>query len=423
MRVFPAILSLVLASSSQTADAFIFPRPTSTTLKVHPTQEQPLIRSLPVRTSKHLPGGLFSQSDDDNEPQGKTKGEKRAVDDVAAEAEAALKEAEIALQKLNIKQAPDDADKLIDVDEVAGADETETQKIITNLATGKLAAEDATTKLIEKQNGIQDEKRKEAELERKRQDDALTGGAINSAVGGVALGAIAGAALDIFFMMNGIDIDAIVAPVALGVSLGAAAFGVGKQDNQAGEATRSIVGGAVTSATTSVASSVTSAVDSAVEDAKAIPVNIKTAVDKKVQETKDEIKSIPDKVKDAAVGTAEGITGEIKQIPDKVNRAALETAEEITSEIKQIPDLVRDAAIKSAEKTKSEIEVATKKAVDEVKATPGRVVQSTRETVAKTVEDTEKRIEKAVEDAVALPKKTLDDVSVHVDQYPNSYFL
>lgn len=410
MRVFSASLYVVLAtSSSLTADAFVVPQRSSSLREIDSSKQQPLFRTLPIHTAKATTV-LYAQSDNDESQEGKAPRPVVGVDKVAAEAEAAIKEAEIALQNLNIKQAPDAPDQLIDVDQVADADEKET------LATGKLAAaEDVTTKLIEKQNDIQENKRRQvavaeqrkveaAELEARKRADSLTGEAINSAFGAAAFGAIAGAALDIYFMTSGIDIGPAIPPLALGISLGAAAFGIGKQDNEIGQATRSIIGGSVSSVADSIASSVSNAVDSAVDDAKAIPANIKNAVDKKIEETTEEIKQIPDKVKDAAIEAAEEITGELKQIPDKV----------------------KDAAIQSADRTKTEIETAAKKAVDEVKATPGRVVKVTKEAVAKTVEDVEDKIEKAVEDvedkiekaveeAVALPKKTLDDVSSMIE--------
>ena len=418
MKFLTTSLHIVLAAvHSVPTDAFVVPQESRTLHATDSISQQPLLNPLPNHRSR-TNSILYQKSDDEEadekRPGSRSKSPLDGVDEVAAEAEEALKAAEIALQKLDLTKNPGAADQLIDVDQVANDNEKETQKIISKLASGKLAAEDVTTKLIAKQNDIEEVKRREASAqEKKRRDaialearqkaDSLKMDAFKSAFGATALGVITGAALDVYFMISDIDVGVAVPPLALGISLGAAAFVVGSKEDEAGQTVRNIFAGAVTSVSDSVTSSVTNAVDSAVDNVKAIPDNIKSAVDDKVKKTTKEIQQIPDRVKGAAIETAEGITGEIKQIPDRV----------------------KDAAIETADKTKSEIEIAAKKAVEEVKATPGRVAKGTKEAVVKTVEDVEGKIEKAVEDTVvsftgavdevvALPGKTLDDVSLRM---------
>ena len=339
------------------------------------------------------------------------------VDDVAAEAQAALQEAQKALDLLNPKSNTNsnsttdtNQNQLIDVDELAT--DSETLSIMEKLASGKLSSQDVTSKLIEKQTNLQDQKRQEEIVRQETQKQLLAkqtleeqekrkGEAVTASVGGAAFGALAGIALDVFLDMKGVtEIEPIVPPFFLGASFTAAAFVVGQQDNAIGKAVRDVLGGTVQSLSKSISSSVMSAVDNAVKEVKATPVKIKTAVDAKVKETTDEIKQIPGKVKDSAT----------------------KRSEEIGNDLRQIPGKVKDSAQRSADNTKEKIENATKKAVEDIRAAPGRVADETKksfvsakkdveEKIERSIKSTEKKITDTVDEVAALPGKLSDKVS------------
>jgi hypothetical protein len=421
MRFSNSSLCALLLSSLTGLSVAAFAPPSRNFAPSRILEQRTISNQYPNPTISFAKPNADSDEQEQEEEQNKPRSalDLNGVDEVAAEAEAALKEAKKALDMLqgndtNTSTGTDNAattDQLIDVDEEV--DSSETQSILQKLASGKLSSGDVTTKLLKKQNDIQDQKRKEtlAREEESRRVEAsrlqqqlqkLKSEAVSASIGGAAFGAIAGAALDVYLDMNGMtEVQPIIPPLALGVSLGAAAFGVGQQDSKLGEVVRGVFGGAVVSVSDAVSSAFTSAVDSAVENVKAAPTKFKTAVDAKVKSTTDEIRQIPSKVQTAASERAEGISKEIRQIPDKV----------------------RNSAAKSAENTKKGIETATKKAVEDVKAAPGRVAESTKKAVAKTVEDveeqiertikdTEKKITDTVEEVVSLPGKTLDKVSL-----------
>jgi hypothetical protein len=425
MRFSNSSLCALLLSSLTGLSVAAFAPPSRNFAPSRILEQRTISNQYPNPTISFAKPNADSDEQEQEEEQNKPRSalDLNGVDEVAAEAEAALKEAKKALDMLQGNDTNTSTgtnsdttnaattDQLIDVDEEV--DSSETQSILQKLASGKLSSGDVTTKLLKKQNDIQDQKRKEtlAREEESRRVEAsrlqqqlqkLKSEAVSASIGGAAFGAIAGAALDVYLDMNGMtEVQPIIPPLALGVSLGAAAFGVGQQDSKLGEVVRGVFGGAVVSVSDAVSSAFTSAVDSAVENVKAAPTKFKTAVDAKVKSTTDEIRQIPSKVQTAASERAEGISKEIRQIPDKV----------------------RNSAAKSAENTKKGIETATKKAVEDVKAAPGRVAESTKKAVAKTVEDveeqiertikdTEKKITDTVEEVVSLPGKTLDKVSL-----------
>ena len=358
---------------------------------------------------------LFAEKEKGGEEDKQPGNALDGVDDVAAEAQAALQEAQKALDLLNPKSNSNtttdtNQNQLIDVDELAT--DSETLSIMEKLASGKLSSQDVTSKLIEKQTNLQDQKRQEEIVRQETQKQLLAkqtleeqekrkGEAVSASIGGAAFGALAGIALDVYLDMKGVtEIEPIVPPFFLGASFTAAAFVVGQQDNAIGKAVRDVLGGTVQSLTKSVSSSLTSAVDNAVKEAKATPVKIKTAVDAKVKETTDEIKQIPGKVKDSAT----------------------KRSEEIGNDLRQIPGKVKDSAQRSADNTKEKIENATKKAVEDVRAAPGRVADETKkafvsakedveEKIERSIKSTEKKITDTVDEVAALPGKLSDKVS------------
>jgi len=178
-------------------------------------------------------------------------------------------------------------------------------KIIQKLATGKLTAGEATSKLIQKSNDIQNQQLQAAQEEQEQRLQAgqarrqleiatVKNGAIASAIGTATFGVLTGALLDVYFAMmgnGGADIEPIIPPAALGVTLGAAAFGLASQeDNGIGQTIRKFVGGFFKAVKNAVTSAVSNAVTSAVEEVRATPDKIKTAVNRQIQETTDEFK-------------------------------------------------------------------------------------------------------------------------------------
>jgi len=363
------------------------------------------------------------------------------VDAIAAEAEAAIKAANEALE---IVKKTDDS-KLIDADAIVAKD-GDVADAIRKLAKGEIEAKEVTETLENKKNELEEEKRREQqqleeekrreqqqlevertkqEAERKKQESAakkmktkeLSKDALVSAVGAAGFGAITGAALDVYLAFSdNLVVEVALPPLVLGATIGAAGFGLGLQDNDVGATVRKVFGGAVTSAAGSVSNSVNNAIQSTVDGVKAAPGKVQQAVAKKVDETNE---GISKKFKE----TSDGIAA----IPGKVNVAVSTAAEKTAGEIKAAPGKVKDAASAAAEKTASEIEAAASKAAKEIKATPGRVAQSTKEAVAKTVSeveetiektvsDVEKKIEKTIDDTVALPKKALDEISSSVSK-------
>jgi len=383
--------------------------------------------SITATATKHRPHPLYASppNNNNNNNNNDSNNQQQPFNDVVAEAEAALKEAEKALLNMNPSSSSSSSDssdsstnQLIDIDAMATADEQETMKIIQKLATGKLAAGEATSKLIQKSNDIQtqqlqamqNEKDQRAQASRDARQleiDTVKNDAVAAAVGGVAFGVLTGALLDVYFAMMGnggadIGIEPIIPPAALGVSLGAAAFGLASQeDNGIGQAIRKFVGGFVKALANAVTSAVSKAVSGAVEEVRATPDKIKTAVNRQIQETTEEIKLIPGKVKEAASQTAEGISNEIQLIPGKVKDTALSTAEKAKGELES-----------AAKKFESDIEIAASKALEEVRATPGRVVKDVEGRIETFVGDTRESISEVVDEVVALPGKTLDEVSL-----------
>lgn len=407
MRISHVTLIYTLLASSATPSVALFVPPQHS-VRPHVSTERLFSSSKP----------LFATPDEEESEKGKAQPPSMdnvsskapdGVDEVVAEAEAALKEAQKALNELQSESEGNSVKEEIKVPRppappvppkaVPVAKNVEEPKVLVSEVDPEEVR--AEQERLRAEQEMKAQQMREVEIARKQAADKFKDEALTSAVGGAALGALTGAAVDVFLDSQGItEIEPIIPPLLLGVSLGAATNTLGKQDNAIGGAVRTVFAGAVKGIKNAVTSAVSNAVNSAVEEVKATPSKVKTAVDKKVKETTDEIKAIP----------------------KKVSTKASETAEEISNEIKAIPEKVKDSASKTAERTKTEIETAAKKAVEEVKATPGKIADSTKKAVVKTIEDvetsientvkeTERKITETVDEVVALPTKTVEKVS------------
>eukprot|EP00557_Chaetoceros_sp_GSL56_P008337 CAMPEP_0176505254 /NCGR_PEP_ID=MMETSP0200_2-20121128/16395_1 /TAXON_ID=947934 /ORGANISM="Chaetoceros sp., Strain GSL56" /LENGTH=1628 /DNA_ID=CAMNT_0017904793 /DNA_START=134 /DNA_END=5020 /DNA_ORIENTATION=+ len=349
------------------------------------------------------------------------------IDNVQAEANEALQEAERALQEINM-----DADNtavesssssiLIDADAFATTEDgrNETLSILQKLALGKLAAEDVTSKLIEKEKqlsakklakerALQQQRDQKARKEREKYLAIVQKEALASGIGGAFLGLMIGTMLDVYLDSKGImEVEPIYPPLGLGVGLAVAALKGGGWDEfvvGVGKIVRQVLGGSVVNAWENLTGATIRAVEGAREEVKAAPGRVLDAVDRKVQETKTEIEKIPSRVKESAV----------------------ERVEEVKKKVESIPGIVKETVVKTAEDTKKGIETASIKAVEEVKATPGRVVEGTKRVVVQTVEDVEDRIDRTIKDTekkivdtvervVAIPTKTFEEISDQVSK-------
>jgi ElaB/YqjD/DUF883 family membrane-anchored ribosome-binding protein len=292
------------------------------------------------------------------------------VDDVTAEAERALKQAEDALN-----EASNPVVKTNEIDE-------------------------ARTKAIQAQ-------RLAARVEIEKQ---LAARQIEGAVAGFGaflFGIISGGVVDIFLTANNLDVDVdlIIPPTLLAISLGAAGVTLGQKDGDVGNFVRAFFGGPLKQLTNSVTTTVTNKIEETVDEIKATPGKIQQSVEKKIKDTTDEIKQIPVNIKENIEDTVEKTVDDIKQIPIDLNKAA------------------NDAVGKA----KDEITDVTIRTVEEIKATPGRVVAETKETIVKTVEEVEDKVEKAVTGAVEDTKKIVDEVASipgrTIDQVSSNFFV
>lgn len=284
-----------------------------------------------------------------------------SLSEITAEAKQAMKDAEAALQASSKINLEDDINNQLE-NEINNA--REAQRRANELARLAQQKQETTARQIE---------------------------AFVSSIGAFSFGLVSGGVLDIFIVMNGLDmdIDLVVPPAALAFTFAVAAFVVGQNDDETGKLVRNVFAGPLKQVTNSLKAAITSKIEQTVDDIKATPGKIQSAIEQKVQETTEEIKAIPVKVKDNIEAQVEKTVDDIKAIPVKAKVAATE----------------------AVEKAKEEITDATVRTVEEIKATPGRVAKETKEAIVKTVEDVEDKIEKSVTGAVDEIKKTVDEVA------------
>ena len=237
------------------------------------------------------------------------------VDDVAAEAEDALREAEKFIQAM--ERGDDSVPPSID---------------------GSISTV-SDVNALENKDGVEVPFTRPKAGATKKQDaeaQAVQNTAIKSAFGATAFGILAGLIIDLYIAMSDayISIEPIIPPISIAITLGAIVFNLAKDAvSPLGSTIRSIFGGAVDNISSTVTTAVESAVDSAVEEVKATPDKIKTAVAEKIQETTDEIKQIPVNIKSDIDKAAAKSAEDIKAIPSKVSTAAKEKVEKTKEEI------------------------------------------------------------------------------------------
>ncbi len=295
-------------------------------------------------------------------------GEDKGLDEITAEAEDALREAEEALQLSN----------QMDVD--------------VNVNGDNLAPNDAIQQLKQKA-AIEAQRQQEAQ-EKAQQNSANRSNQVVALVAGFGaflFGSISGAFLDVVLIANNLDLDVdpIFPPFFLSFTLGIAVTVLSGQGSDLSSTLKSIFASPILNLVSAIRSAVTNKIDSTVAEIKSTPGKVQSAITEAVQEKADEIVAIPRKVKE--------------NIDEKV--------EKTVEEIKATPGKVIDAAERKIEQTVEEISDATVKTVEEIKATPGKVVKGTKEVIVKTVEDVEEKVEKAVTGAVQDIKKNVDEVS------------
>lgn len=293
----------------------------------------------------------------------KEEEEESGSEDVLAEAEAAIREAEEALASADelqqSEEGKDAMEGLLDADAILSTSKEKTaeevvKETIEPLTSGKVSAEKFTQTISTKEMEQQAARKKE-----------ITKDAAAAALTGLVIGGIGGGVMDAT-LLSEVDLDPAIPPFVLSIGLGAGAFGVGSKDTDVGKTVRSTLGGASKAVGKSIKGAAVSAAESAVASIKSIPGRIKNVIVQKADDTK---KAIENK--------AEQTKRDIQAIPSKIQQSAKETAKSIG---------------------------------EEVKATPGRVAAKIEETVEETVDAVVETVENTVDDVKAFPKKKIDEV-------------
>jgi len=243
-------------------------------------------------------------------------------------------------------------------------------------------------------------------------------------IGGVTIGLLAGAALDVYMATDGgdyirdtlgidvADIPTAVPPIVLGVAIGVSSYTLSsstEEGNLGASIVRNTLGKATQSVGRSITESVSNAAQTAADSITSIPSKTQAFFQRKAQEAVEEVKAIPSKISTAAQERAEAI-----------KEAAIEVVEKTVDDIKATPARVANKITTSAQDTAESIKEAAKEAVesavDDIKATPGRIADSVQRSVDQTIEKIESKIEETVEDIKATPGKIVDSVQRSVDQ-------
>ena len=384
-------------------------------LYVEPTDENETSKDLSEKdpTSDSIsqdeeltPLSLDDLTDDLSEPN--TSGSAlEGIEDIVAGGEAALKEAEEALASAEISNDSDEGN------ENTESLEDEIQ-IDENSLVKEMAADSKqdTLKRISLDRSVIG---KDTTVVTNKVEDAIF-----STIGGLAVGSLSGAAIDVYLYNIGLDVDVepIIAPVVLSVALGATGFAFSSQDNAVGRVVRIVLAGFTKGVGGAIKATTSSVIAIFVNNIKAIPGKVEYAAKAKARETAEEISKIPTKVKSAAVSAVEKTADEVSKIPTKVKDAAVDAAEKTAVEISKIPTKVKDAAVDAVGKTVDEISKiptkvkdvaidATEKTVNKIKAAPSKVAKVAEEAVDNTV----KTIKVQVDEAVSVPAKKIEEVS------------
>ena len=272
-----------------------------------------------------------------------------------AEAEAAIREAQVALEIANIGNAPLAASK-------------NTANISMPISPEKIK-----TKLKQQHEELLAPKVTQKKETREMQIEALT-----SSIGASFVGVLTGLALDTYLVLHNVEEVSMhpeFFPIFLGLSLGVMAFILGKEDTQSGLTTRMVFGEPVRKVSNATRKKITSVIDDAVDDVKATPEKVKKTIQAKQEEVVQEIKATPRKVQNA--------------LENKV--------QETVNEISEIPTTVKAAATKEAAK-----------AVSNIKSAPGKAVEGTKKTAINAVKGLKEKSSNATDAALKLPRKILN---------------
>merc|ERR1711957_349563 len=307
------------------------------------------------------------------------------IEDIVAGGEAALKEAEEALASAEISNDSDEGNENTEsLEDEIQIDENSLVKEMT------ADSKQDTLKRISLERSVIG---KDTTVVTNKIEDAIF-----STIGGLAVGSLSGAAIDVYLYNIGLDVDVepIIAPVVLSVALGATGFAFSSQDNAVGRVVRIVLAGFTKGVGGAIKATTSSVIAIFVNNIKAIPGKVEYAAKAKARETAEEISKIPTKVKSAAVSAVEKTADEVSKIPTKVKDAAVDAAEKTAVEISKIPTKVKDVAIDATEKT-----------VNKIKAAPSKVAKVAEEAVDNTV----KTIKVQVDEAVSVPAKKIEEVT------------
>lgn len=284
------------------------------------------------------------------------------VNDIAAEAEAAIRQAQAALEIADIGNVP--------------------------LATSKNKAEipmPISPEKIKSKLRQQHQELLKPEVIQKEETQEMQIEALISSIGASFVGVLTGFALDAYLVLHKVENVSTYPgflPILLGLSLGVTAFILGKEDTQSGITTRMVFGEPVKKAGNATRKTITSVIDGAVDEVKATPVKVKQSIQAKQEEVVKEIKATPRKVQNA--------------LDDKV--------QETMNELAAIPTTVKAAAAKEAEK-----------AVKNIKAAPRKAVEGTKQSALNTVRGIKEKSSNATSAALNFPGQVLNEVSKTVD--------
>merc|ERR1711957_292009 len=289
------------------------------------------------------------------------------IEDIVAGGEAALKEAEEALASAEISNDSDEGNENTEsLEDEIQIDENSLVKEMT------ADSKQDTLKRISLERSVIG---KDTTVVTNKIEDAIF-----STIGGLAVGSLSGAAIDVYLYNIGLDVDVepIIAPVVLSVALGATGFAFSSQDNAVGRVVRIVLAGFTKGVGGAIKATTSSVIAIFVNNIKAIPGKVEYAAKAKARETAEEVSKIPTKVKDAAVDAAEKTAVEISKIPTKVKDVAIDATEKTVNKIKAAPSKVAKVAEEAVDNTVKTIKVQ----VDEAVSVPAKKIEEVTDQIA-----------------------------------------
>jgi len=412
-----------------------------------------------------------------NPPENSDEMKDIPIDDVTAQAEAALSAARDFLQNKDVTEETETAftaaqvallkkeESLIDPDfgdegqdavsnePLIDADMVdEAQEALEKLASGQIDASFFEETIGSKERTIKNEIQS-------REDSKRSSEALASAVGAFVTGAAYSAFSDI---QQTDTVPPIVPPLVIGGLLGGATYLSSNSDSGFSRIIRRtlgrvtiIVGSALSSYAQSAANATVSSVQSipskigeaiaqtAGEVAK-IPNKVGAAAQRKIKETANEISKIPGKAADAALEAVKETADEIARIPGEAADAAKEAVKETAEEIAKFPGKAADAAIGRVKETAEEIAKipakaagaakekvekinnAAKEKAGEIAMIPSNAAAVAKEKVIECTDLTKKRVNNAasetkrkisdaIEEVTALPRRVVNELQEAFD--------